>query len=90
MFKKLMGWVIGFTSIGKKANAFLDGKKQMLASLAAALAATATIIAKLAEQGTSYLVTIASTPEFSAASVGWIGFFNALGRKKLNEKLEAV
>lgn len=90
MFKKLFGWVVGITSVGKKVNGFLDGKKQMLVSLGSALAATSVIVAKIAEQGTAYLVGMASTPEFSTASIGWIGFFNALGRKKAAERLEEL
>lgn len=88
--KKILAWLVGITSIGKKVNGFLDGKKQALASLATALAATATIIAKASEQGTAYLMGVASTPEFIAASGGWIAFFNALKGEKLRAEIAGV
>lgn len=84
---KMITWFLGFTRLGK-AIEFLDGKKQMFAALATALAATATIIAKFAEQGTSYLLHVASTPEFIAASGGWIAFFNALKGEKIRAAIE--
>lgn len=87
---KILEWLINLTSIGKKANAFLDGKKQALASLATALTGTATIIAKAASDqgGIPYLMHVASTPEFLAASGGWIAFFNALKGEKIRAALE--
>lgn len=87
--KKVFGWLLGFTSIGKKINEFFDGKKQALASLATALVAIATIISKTAEQGTGYLLTVATTPEFLAASGGIIAFFNALKGEKIRAAVES-
>ena len=85
----IVDWVLGFTKLGAVVD-WLDGKKQMFASLAAALIATGTMIAKLSEQGHVYLFHVASTPEFAAASVGWIGFFNALHGQKMVAAVKAL
>ena len=71
---------------------FFDGKKQAIASLATALAATSTILAKLSGDGGGlhYLATIATTPEFAAAGVGWIGFFNAMKGQKIRAENGAI
>lgn len=66
---------------------FFDGKKQMIASLGAALIATGTIVANFAQMGFGYASHMASTPEFAAASVGWIGFFNALKGEKIRSEI---
>jgi hypothetical protein len=90
---KLIGWVVGLTKIGsivKKIQDFLDGKKQALASLAAAVPATVTIIVNFADKGTPYLMQIASTPEFLAASAGWIGLFNAIKGEKIRAEIAAA
>jgi len=84
----MITWFLGFTKLGAVVD-WLDGKKQMFASLAAALAATATMAAKFSDQGHVYLFHVASTPEFAAASVGWIGFFNALHGKKVMKEIAA-
>lgn len=87
--KVLLNWILGLTKVGKVAKqiqAAVDGKKQMIASLAAAVVATATILTKFGEQGTKYLLEVASTPEFVAASAGWIGFFNALKGEKIRQE----
>ncbi len=69
---------------------FFDGKKQMIASLGAALIATGTMFANFAHSGTGYLLHVASTPEFAAASVGWVGFFNALKGEKIRNEIAAA
>lgn len=87
--KSLIGWVLGMTRVGKvvkQAQMAVDGKKQMIASLVAAVTATATILLRFSEQGTKYLLEVASTPEFVAASAGWIGFFNALKGEKIRQE----
>lgn len=66
---------------------FLDGKKQMLASLGAALVATGTMCVNFSQHGTGYLLHVASTPEFTAASVGWVGFFNAIKGEKIRNEI---
>jgi hypothetical protein len=89
---KLILWVAGFTKVGKavkSAQTFLDGKKQMLAALGTAVAGTLTILATFSKEeggGLPYLAGVASTPEFLAASGGWISFFNALGIKKARKE----
>lgn len=90
MLDKLVGWFSGFTPFAK-VNDFLDGKKQMLASLAAALTGTATIIVNLLNSETrlAYLMHIAAAPEFLVASTGWMGFFNALKGEKIRAAVEA-
>ena len=101
--KKLIAWFLNTTKVGSvvgKVQQAVDGKKQMIASLIAALTATATILAKFGAAqggGLDYLVTLPQTPEFLAASAGWIGFFNALKGEKIRaenaeilEKLDAV
>lgn len=82
-------WLMKFTPLQKLVD-FFDGKKQMLASLGAALVATGTIVANYAERGTPYILHVASTVEFAAASVGWIGFFNALKGEKARAEVEAL
>lgn len=82
---KLYAWILGMTKVGKtlkKIQEYLDGKKQIIASLATAIPATLLIVQKFTDQGTPYLVGVASTPEFLAASGGWVAFFNGLGIKK--------
>jgi len=74
--------------IGKIVD-FFDGKKQMIASLGAALVATGTICVNFSQQGIGYLLHVASTPEFAAASVGWVGFFNALKGEKIRAAIAA-
>lgn len=84
--KNMIAWILNMTKIGKTAKAIqvaVDGKKQMLAGLIAGLTATATIITKFGELGTPYLLSIATTPEFAAATVGWTAFFNALKGEKI-------
>ena len=84
--KTLIAWFLEKTKAGqtvKKVQEAVDGKKQMIASLAAALTATITIIMKFGEQGMPYLMGLASTIEFATASAGWIGFFNALKGEKI-------
>lgn len=66
---------------------FFDGKKQMLASLGAALIATGTIVVNFSQMGTGYLMHVGSSVEFAAASVGWIGFFNALKGEKIRDEI---
>lgn len=82
---KIYAWILGMTKVGKavkQVQVYLDGKKQIIASLATAIPATLLIIQKFTDQGTTYLVSVASTPEFLAASGGWVAFFNGLGIKK--------
>ena len=69
---------------------FFDGKKQMLAALGAALVGTGTIVAKFSEGGWGYLLHVGSTPEFVAASGGWVGFFNALKGEKIRADIAAI
>jgi hypothetical protein len=68
--KKLLGWLANMTAVGQ---AFFEGKKMMLASLGTAVTGTLTIIAKFSadDGGIQYLLHVASTPEFLAAS-GWL------------------
>lgn len=89
----LFGWLLGLTKIGKMFESirqFLDGKKQAIASLAAAIPAIFLIIKNFTDQGNTYLITIAHTPEFLAASAGLIGFFNALKGEKIRNEIAAV
>lgn len=93
---KLLGWLANLRSVGKyvkKVQEFFEGKKMMLASLGTAVTGTLTIIAKFSadDGGIQYLLHVASTPEFLAASAGWIGFFGALkGEKIRNENAEII
>jgi hypothetical protein len=83
---KIYAWILGMTKVGKqikRVQEWLDGKKQIIASLAAAIPATILIIQKFTEQGTTYLVSVASTPEFLAASGGWVALFNGLKGEKI-------
>ncbi len=89
MVKKLLIWILGKGRIGttlEKTRQAVDGKKQLLASLAAAIPASITIIHNYGENGTPYLLNVASTPEFTAAMAGWIGFFNALKGEKIRKE----
>jgi hypothetical protein len=88
---KMTEWLLNFTRLGKL-NDYLDGKKQMLAGLATALVATATIIMNVSNSETrlTYLLHIASTPEFIAASGGWVAFFNALKGEKIRAEIAAA
>lgn len=86
MLDKIKLWILGISPL-KKVIDFLDGKKQAIASLAAALTASGTILAKYLEQGNAYILHVASTPEFVAASAGWIGFFNALKGEKIRAEI---
>jgi len=45
---------------------------------------------KFGELGTGYLLNIATTPEFIAASGGWIAFFNALKGEKIRTEIEEI
>jgi len=87
--KKLLAWMIDSTRIGpasKKIQEALEGKKQMLGGLAAAIPATVLILNNYAKSGTPYLLELPTTVEFATASGGWIAFFNALkGEKTRNE-----
>lgn len=90
---KFIGWIIGFTKVGKAAKSVqgaLEGKKQMIASLAAAIPATFTIILKFIDLGTPYLVNLTSSPEFVAASAGWIGLFNAIKIEKQRNEVRQI
>jgi hypothetical protein len=40
------------------------------------------------DKGTPYLLHVASTPEFLAASGGWIAFFNAMKGEKIRAEIE--
>jgi len=84
---KILTWVLNFTKL-KGANDYLTGKRAAAVSLAAALAASATIIVKLTEQGLPYLATVLSTPEFQTASMSWAAFFLALKGGRIEEKLK--
>lgn len=91
--KKVIAWMLGKTKIGKlakKVQEAVDGKKQAIASLATAVVATATVLAKFGELGTPYLIGVASTPEFIAASGGWIAFFNAMKGEKIRHENAAI
>ena len=88
-------WILKFTKLQKVID-WLEGSKQKYASLGVALVGTGTIVANFSELGMPYLLHVASTPEFIAASGGWVGFFNSLKGEKtraeiraLNEKLGA-
>lgn len=88
---KVISWVAGFTSVGKyvkKAQLALDGKKATLASLGTAVAGTLTILAKFAAEdgGLDYLLRMATTEEFLAASGGWVAFFLSLKGEKIRKE----
>lgn len=74
----------------RKVQEFLDGRKQLFVSLATAFVATGTIVANFSEKGMPYLLHVAATPEFAAASLGWIGFFNALKGEKVRDEIAEV
>lgn len=76
----------------KSVNAFFEGKRTIIAALGAAIVATGTIIAKFAADtgGINYLMGIASTPEFAAASLGWVGFFAALKGETIKKKIDEL
>lgn len=83
---KILAWFLNHTKAGKIVKSiqeWLDGKKQIIASLATALPATLLIIKNFTDQGLPYLLSIAHTPEFSAAALGWIGLFNAIKGNKI-------
>lgn len=83
---KLMAWILNMTKVGKTIKTvqeFLDGKKQIIASIATAVPATALILKNFSEQGTPYLLQVAHTPEFLAASGGWIALFNGFKGEKI-------
>lgn len=84
--KGLLAWIIDGTKVGKvlkSIQALLDGKKQLLVGISTAIPATVTILTKYGEQGNAYLVNIASTSEFMAASLGWTAIFNAIKGEKI-------
>lgn len=86
---KIIEWILSLTKVGKliqSTQVFLDGKKQMLASLATAIPATVVILTKFSEQGVPYLLHIVGTPEYLAASLGWIGLFNAIKGEKIRQE----
>jgi hypothetical protein len=82
---KLFGWVLGLTKVGKVINGardFLAGKKTYVAGAALALPAILTIVQSFADQGSSYLLTLTTTPEYQHLIEG-IGFITgraALGK----------
>lgn len=87
--KNIIAWILGMTKIGKIAKTVqgkVEGKKQLIASLVAAIGATGTILAKFGEQGTPYLLELGSTIEFATASAGWIGVFNAVKGQKIRQE----
>lgn len=72
----MLNWILGFTKLGGvigKLQSFLDGKKVYIAASAILVPAAATMIQNFAQQGTSYLVGIAGTPEFKAFMEAWAG-----------------
>ncbi len=86
---KLIGLILNFTKIGKTVKTVqtaVDGKKQAIASLGTAIAGTIAIVMNFGAEGTPYLLKIASTPEFLAASGGWIAFFNAMKGEKIRHE----
>jgi len=90
---KILEWLLKFTKVGKaagKVQDVLEGKKQMLAGLATGVAGTVTILANFADQGIPYLLHVAGTSEFLAASGGWIAFFNALKGEKTRKEIAAI
>lgn len=87
--KTLIGFILKFTKVGKAAKTVqtaVDGKKQSIASLGTAIAGTLAVILNFGEQGVPYLMKVASTPEFLAASGGWIAFFNAMKGEKIRKE----
>jgi hypothetical protein len=90
--KKIIAWITGKSAVGKqvkKAQTFLDGKKTLLASLGTAIAGTLTILANFANEdtgGITYLLGVASTPEFLAASGGWIAVFGSMKGQKIRQE----
>ena len=86
----MINWILGFTKVGKtlkQIQVFFDGKKLLLSGIATAVPATVMIIQKFAEEGVSYLMRAASTPEFQTASLGWGMVFAALKGEKIREEL---
>lgn len=91
--KKILAWIIEKTKVGKVANkvrSAVEGKKQMIVSLATAIAGTLTIVTKFGELGIPYLMELATTPEFLAASAGWMGLFNALKGEKTRAEIKEI
>lgn len=89
---KIFEWILGLTKIGKiltSIQEFLDGKKQIIASLATAIPAILLIIKNFSEQGNAYLITIAHTPEFLAAGIGLSSLFNAFKGEKIRAEIAA-
>lgn len=89
----VISWFLEQTKVGRgvaSVQAFLDGKKQIIASVATAVPATALILKNFSDQGMPYLLQIAHTPEFLAASAGWMGLFNALKGEKIRQEIADV
>lgn len=90
---KLIGWVLGFTKVGKtikKVQEFLDGKKQLLTGLAGALPATLMIIQNFQQGGIDYLTHAAHSPEYAAALLGWGLVWNAVKGEKIRDQNDQI
>lgn len=86
---KILAFIIGLTKVGEKIKQiqkWFNGKKQIIASLAMIFPAAFLIIKNFTEQGTAYLLQIASTPEFIAFTGGFVSLFNALKGEKIRSE----
>lgn len=65
---KIINWVLSFTKIGKvfePVQKLLSGKKAYLSGGAIAVPALLTMLTRFSDQGTSYLLSITGTPEWT-------------------------
>lgn len=72
---KIISWILSLTKIGKAVEPiqnFLSGYKAYLAGLGLVVPAVLTMLQKFSEQGTAYILTVTSTPE-------WALLLNGLG-----------
>ena len=91
--KTIIAFILNFTKVGKTfktVQTAVDGKKQAIASLGTAIAGTIAIVMNFGAEGTPYLLKIASTPEFLAASGGWIAFFSAMKGEKIRHEIAEI
>lgn len=72
----MLNWILGLTKVGgmvSKLQGFLDGKKTYIAAAGLMVPALVTIIQNFSQQGASYLVHVAATPEFKQLMEAWAG-----------------
>lgn len=91
--KKLIGWIAGFTKVGKIVKGtqdFLDGKKQYIAGLSMMLPALVTIIQKFQTGGLEYLLGATQSPEYLALAGGFAIIANAAKGEKIRKENEVI